>query len=361
MSSPGFAKGFTQVSYVVRDLDAAARWFERALGVEFFGVREYKLGGSDYRMTAGGKPVSREVGIKLALARAGGRGELEIELIQPDGGDSIFSKFVERTGGGLHHVAFEVDNFDAAAAPLESDGIIARAVSNGGNKIAYFDCRAAGASIIEVAQYDDATRRDFQQLKSPVKKRTGTEAGATVSVAGTTDPAVAIDPNLPRLVQASYVVGDLDAVTAWFKRVAGVEHFGVTKATAGRDYQVFFREQPVSVPFSLRTAMGRLGPRGEQEIEIIQPVEGPSFYRDFVEETGGGGLNHVSFMVNEFEPAAERMRASGATPLLDFRGHGIRACYFDCRAAGASIIEIAYFDEKATAGLERIKSPRKEK
>jgi catechol 2,3-dioxygenase-like lactoylglutathione lyase family enzyme len=350
MTAQGLVAGFTQVSYVVRDLDATARWFERALGVEFFGVREYKLGGSDYRMTAGGKPVSADVGIKLALARAGGRGELEVELIQPDGADSVFSKFVERTGGGLHHIAFEVDNFDAAAEPLESDGIMARAVTNGGNKIAYFDCRAAGASIIEVAQYDDATRRDFQQLKSPPEKSTGTEAGVTDSVA--------IDPKLPRLVQASYVVGDLDAVTGWFKRVAGIEHFGVTKATAGRDYQVLLRDQLVSPPFSLRTAMGRMGPRGEQEIEIIQPVEGPSFYRDFVDETGGGGLNHVSFLVPEFEPAAERMRASGATPLLEFRGHGIRACYFDCRAAGASIVEIGYFDEKATAALERVKTPR---
>jgi catechol 2,3-dioxygenase-like lactoylglutathione lyase family enzyme len=347
MTGQGLATGFTQVSYVVRDLDATARWFERALGVEFFGVREYKLGGSDYRMSAGGKPVSAEIGIKLALARAGGRGELEIELIQPDGGDSVFSKFVEQTGGGLHHVAFEVDNFDNAVQPLEHEGMVARAVTNRGNKIAYFDCRTAGASIIEVAQYDDATRRDFQELKSPRGIRTGTQAGAA-----------AIDPNLPRLVQASYVVGDVDAVSGWFKRVIGVEYFGVTKATAGRDYQVLVRDQPASAPFSLRTAMGRIGPRGEQEIEIIQPVEGPSPYRDFVEKSGGGGLNHVSFLVPDFEPAADRMRANGATPLLEFRGHGIRACYFDCRAAGASIVEIGYFDEKAMASLERVKTPR---
>src|SRR5262249_17532713 len=154
-----------QVSYVVRDLDTTAQWFRQALGVEFFGTRSYKLGGSDYPLTSRGKPVSGQVEIRLALARAGGRGELEIELIQPDGGDSVFSKFVERTGGGLHHAAFEVDDFDAAARPLERDGKIPRAAANGGNKIAYFDCRGAGASIIEVAQYDPATRSDLQRLK----------------------------------------------------------------------------------------------------------------------------------------------------------------------------------------------------
>ena len=346
MAAQGLATGFTQVSYVVRDLDATAQWFGRALGVEFFGVRDYKLGGSDYRLTAGGKPITAEVGIKLALARAGGRGELEIELIQPDGGDSVFSKFVERTGGGLHHVAFEVRDFDAAVQPLEREGMMPRAVTSGGNKIAYFDCRGAGASVIEVAQYDDATRLDYRRLKSP--------PGA--------DPArtPVADPNAPRLVQISYTVRDLDTIMDWWKRVLGVEHFGVTRATAGRDYEVLIRGQPSSTPFSLRTAMGRLGPRGEQEIEIIQPVEGPSPYREFLQECGEG-LNHVSFLVPDFEPAAERMRASGAKPLIEFRGHGIRACYFDCRAAGASIVEIGYFDEKATASLERVKTPREKK
>src|SRR5215471_5160337 len=119
MAAQTLASNFTQVSYVVRDIDATARWFERALGVEFHGTRQYKLGGPEYPITAGGKPVAAEVGIKLALARAGGRGELEIELIQPDGGDSVFSKFLQRTGGGLHHVAFEAEDFDIAAQPLK--------------------------------------------------------------------------------------------------------------------------------------------------------------------------------------------------------------------------------------------------
>ncbi|GEM_PF-374478 len=342
MAAGGLASRFRQVSYVVRDLDATARWFSQALGVEFFDVRSYTLGGSDFRITSGGAPISAKVGIKLALARAGNHGELEIELIQPDGGRSVFSRYVERTGGGLHHVAFEADDFDAAAQPFEREGLVASVVTGNGNtRTAYFDCRRAGASIIELAHFDQATQQDLERLKSP--------SGAASKRAA--------DPTLPRLVQISYVVEELDPVTDWFKRVIGVKHFGITRATAGRDYQVLVRDEPVSTPFSLRTAMGRLGPRGEQEIEIIQPLEGPSPYRDFVQRNGSG-LNHVSFLVAEFEPAAERMRASGAKPLIEFRGHGIRACYFDCTAAGASIVEIGCFDEQATAALERVKTPR---
>jgi methylmalonyl-CoA/ethylmalonyl-CoA epimerase len=342
MATNGLAGRFTRVCYVVHDIEATAKWFSQALGVEFCGVRSYQPGGPDSTMTAGGQPVSAAAGIKLALARAGGRGELEIELLQPDGGDSVFSRYLENSGGGLHHVAFEVDDFDAAARTFAGEGTIAHTLtSSSGTRTAYFDCRDAGASIIELTHFDRATHQDRERLKSP-------------SGAVSTQTA---DPKMPRLVQISYVVSDLDALTGWFKRVIGVKHFGITKATAGRDYQVLVKDEPVATPFSLRTAMGRVGPQGEQEIEIIQPVEGPSPYRDFIERSGSG-LNHVSFLVPDFEPAAERMRGSGAKPLIEFRGHGIRACYFDCSAADASIVEIGYFDEKATAALERVKTPR---
>jgi catechol 2,3-dioxygenase-like lactoylglutathione lyase family enzyme len=346
MAAQSLASGFTQVSYVVPDLAVTARWFKQALGVEFYGIRDIAMGGSGYQLTSGGKPITAEIKIKLALAQAGPRGELEIELIEPAGGDSIYSRFVERTGGGIHHVAFETVDFEGAAAPLLREGIVPRKTSGGGSEVAYFDCRPAGASIIEVAQFDRAAWLDNKRLKYP--PGTGTEL---------IEAGVEADPNAPRFTQISYTVRDVDAATQWFRRALGVEHFGVTKAVAGRDYEVKVRDQPLATQFSMRTAMGRLGPRGEQEIEIIEPGPGASPYREFLDQRGAG-LNHIAFMAPDFEAAAERIRATGMQPLIEFRGHGIRACYFDCRAVGASIVEISHFDEKATAMLERVKTPR---
>lgn len=350
MGAQSLASGFTQVSYVVPDIEVTSAWFKQALGVEFFTTRDITMGGgSGYKLTAGGQPVPADLKIKLAIAKAGPHGELEIELIQPAGGHSLFSKFVERTGGGIHHVAFETADFDAATQPLQREGIVPRATTSAASKIAYFDCRAAGASIIEVAQWDRTTWLENQRFKFP----SGTDNGTITAGA----PA---DPRAPRLVQISYTVRDLDAVTNWFKRVLGMEHFGVTKAVAGRDYEVRVRDQPMTSPFSIRTAMGRLGPRGEQEIGIIEPGPEQSVYREFIEQHGEG-LNHVSFLVPDYESAAQRILATGVKPLIEFRGHGIRSCYFDCRALGASVVEIAYFDEKATFSLERVKTPREKR
>src|SRR4030095_16711482 len=49
-------------------------------------------------------------------------GESRIELLEPTSDDSPISKFLEKRGGGLHHIALEVDDINAALARLRSQG-----------------------------------------------------------------------------------------------------------------------------------------------------------------------------------------------------------------------------------------------
>jgi len=59
----------------------------------------------------------------------------KIELLQPLGEDSPIGKFVERNpGGGVHHVCYEVEDLDAAAAQLVATG--ARAAARSGAVVA---------------------------------------------------------------------------------------------------------------------------------------------------------------------------------------------------------------------------------
>src|SRR5213596_3358267 len=50
-------------------------------------------------------------------------GESRIELLEPISGDSPISKFIEKRGGGIHHVAVEVDDIEAVLAKLKSKGV----------------------------------------------------------------------------------------------------------------------------------------------------------------------------------------------------------------------------------------------
>lgn len=49
-------------------------------------------------------------------------GESRIELLEPTSDDSPISKFLERRGGGIHHIAVEVEDIEAALAKLKSEG-----------------------------------------------------------------------------------------------------------------------------------------------------------------------------------------------------------------------------------------------
>lgn len=49
-------------------------------------------------------------------------GESRIELLEPTADDSPISKFLEKRGGGIHHIAVEVDDIEASLAQLKAKG-----------------------------------------------------------------------------------------------------------------------------------------------------------------------------------------------------------------------------------------------
>jgi len=50
-------------------------------------------------------------------------GESRIELLEPTSEDSPISKFLEKRGGGIHHIAVEVDDIEASLAQLKAKGM----------------------------------------------------------------------------------------------------------------------------------------------------------------------------------------------------------------------------------------------
>lgn len=50
-------------------------------------------------------------------------GESRIELLEPTSDDSPISKFLEKRGGGIHHIAVEVEDIEASLARLKKQGM----------------------------------------------------------------------------------------------------------------------------------------------------------------------------------------------------------------------------------------------
>lgn len=83
-------------------------------------------------------------------------GAQRIELVEPASADSPVSKFLATRGGGLHHVAYAVDDVAAAIAALEAAGLrlIDERPRPGahGTRIAFVHPSATGGVLTELVE-----------------------------------------------------------------------------------------------------------------------------------------------------------------------------------------------------------------
>ena len=83
-------------------------------------------------------------------------GESRIELLEPTSGDSPISKFLEKRGPGIHHIAVRVKDIRAALQSLKSKG--ARLIDEeprngaGGCLVAFVHPSSTGGVLIELVQ-----------------------------------------------------------------------------------------------------------------------------------------------------------------------------------------------------------------
>lgn len=77
-----------------------------------------------YRSTWGLVLQHREVvedqGVEEAMLSAG---DSQIQLMRPLGPNTVIGKFISRRGEGLHHIAYEVEDVEAALSHLKAQGM----------------------------------------------------------------------------------------------------------------------------------------------------------------------------------------------------------------------------------------------
>jgi len=132
-----------QIGLVVRDLEKTADFYYSTFGIGPFSVvPEVKFDGVILR----GQPSDSK--IKVAFADSG---PLQIELIQPLEGENIYTEFLRSGNEGLHHLGFEVDNFEGMLAKFKRRGVEPMFWKNFGfMAFAYLDTGKIGGVIVEL-------------------------------------------------------------------------------------------------------------------------------------------------------------------------------------------------------------------
>lgn len=118
------------------DLDAALALYEGTFG-----------------MPVAHREVVEEQGVEAILLDVG---PCHVELLRPLGSETPVGKFIDRRGPGLHHVAYRVDDIEAALARLAEQGVrmIDTEPRTGirSSRVAFVHPQATGSVLTEIVQ-----------------------------------------------------------------------------------------------------------------------------------------------------------------------------------------------------------------
>jgi methylmalonyl-CoA/ethylmalonyl-CoA epimerase len=130
------------LGYAVESVEAASRFYKESFGAE-----------------PNEPETVEEQGI---VATMFGVGDSMVELMQPTHPDSPVGRFLARRGEGFHHVAFQVENLEAALARLKKTGVEVvdeePKVGAGGTRTAFVHPKGAFGVLTELVELPDRGR-----------------------------------------------------------------------------------------------------------------------------------------------------------------------------------------------------------
>lgn len=86
-------------------------------------------------------------------------GETHIELLEATDESSPIAKFLEKRGPGIHHIAMEVEDLDAAVENNQAAGIRMTqdkpSIGAGGHRISFVHPKSTGGVLMELCEHHD--------------------------------------------------------------------------------------------------------------------------------------------------------------------------------------------------------------
>ena len=261
-----------RVGVLTRDCRAAATEYAR-----FFGINDWRLADCAGRTADG-----REYAHRQAVGYANGVG---FELIEPQSG--LWADELARCGEGPSHVVIPAANWSA------------------------LDQAQAAAGLASAAEHaEHGGRRRLLDSRGPLGGLGLVFADAEALVAPGEPLQLPGDAILPvqKLYQVSVMVHDLDAAKERFRTLLGVEAWVDIGIDSAQMPGCTYYGKPVE-----HTARLSIGRRGAACFELVEPLSGPTVYRDALDRRGEAP-HHIMVTLappQDFERAAQTLAERG--------------------------------------------------
>ncbi|MGW0181241.1 VOC family protein [Nocardia sp. NPDC003345] len=152
----------TQIAWVTEDIGATEELLAGQFGAgAWTRLPDIRFGSDTCRYR--GDPADFTAHISLTYLA-----DMQLELIQPVRGSSIYTEFLDRGGPGLHHLCFEPEDFDSAVAGAHDAGltIVQEGEMGGQMRFAYIDGAAAGVPYVEFAEIGPEMRGFYDYIRT---------------------------------------------------------------------------------------------------------------------------------------------------------------------------------------------------
>ena len=138
--------------------------------------------------------------------------------------------------------------------------------------------------------------------------------------------------------QVALVVRDIDKALEEYTRLLGIGPWWVS--VYGPPKLTGMRIRGKTIPYSMKLALAWTG---TTMWELIQPLEGPSIYKEFLNDHGEG-LHHplVEHEGVDFEDAIARFTEKGCPPLMEGSIGEIRFAYVESEGPLKTTIELVH-------------------
>ncbi len=149
-----------QIGYVVPNLDTALAHLNNTLGApRFMVLRGIIVENGWFRGSQA--PINHSMAFGYV-------GDMQFEIIEPVSGKSTYSEFLERVPeGGVHHLGFSVEDYDAATADLLARGYrLVQRGTFGGTKFGYFETSDDPGTVTEIIYLDPNVQGMFANIKA---------------------------------------------------------------------------------------------------------------------------------------------------------------------------------------------------
>lgn len=124
------------IGIAVKNLDETLKFYTEVLGLQLQGTE-----------------VVEEQKVRVAFLPVG---DTEVELLESTTDDGPIAKFIEKNGEGVQHIAFKVDNIEAAIEEMKAKGMMMidekPRYGAGGAKIAFMHPKSTYRVLVELSE-----------------------------------------------------------------------------------------------------------------------------------------------------------------------------------------------------------------